>query len=100
MSNNMAGGVCDMTFWGELRKFDDPTMIGEISGIHDGTTFDHSICSPDFFEFQNNMKNITWIDGLPYCKNMFLDKMIRFNSLHFQGSHMKNLMKEFKSSEN
>jgi len=98
-THNLMGGICDMTFWGELRKMDDPTMIGEISGIHDDTTFDHNINASDFFDFKNGMKNIIWKEGLPYCKNMFLNRLIRFNSLHFQGFNTKRLMNEYKSYE-
>ena len=88
-----------MTFWGEMRKFDDPTMIGEISGVHGDTTFDHNINSADFFEFENGRKNIVWIKGYPHCENLFLNKMIRFNSIHFQGFHTKHLMEEWKDYE-
>lgn len=96
-NNGLPGGVCDMTFWGELRKIDAPTMIGEISGVFDGTTFDHNIHSKDFFDYKNGMKNIVWKDGLPYCKNLFLNEMVRFNILHFQGYHSKRLMENFKT---
>ena len=97
IKNKLPGGVCDMTFWGKLRQFDSPTMIGEISGVFDGTTFDHNIHSRDFFEYENGMKKIVWQDGLPYCKNTFLDEMIRFNILHFQGYETKKLMKEYRT---
>ncbi len=95
ISNNLAGGICDMTFWGELRTFDAPVMIGEMSSVLDGTTFDHNINSRDFFEYENGMKKIVWKDGLPYCRNTFLDEMIRFNILHFQGYETKKLMKDY-----
>tara|TARA_R110000824_G_scaffold326043_2_gene512930 strand:+ start:1174 stop:2040 length:867 start_codon:yes stop_codon:yes gene_type:complete len=97
INNNLAGGICDMTFWGELRTFDAPIMIGEMSSVLGDTTFDHNINSRDFFEYENGMKKITWIDGVPYCKNIFLDKMIRFNTLHFQGYNTKKLMKEYRT---
>jgi len=95
--NNLPGGVSDMTFWSQLRRIDDPTMVGEISGIHGDSTFDHNINAADFFEFENGMKKIVWKDALPYSKNVFLNTLVRFNSLHFQGQRAKPLMEKFKS---
>mgnify|MGYP003138432003 CR=1 FL=1 len=95
LNSGLPGGICDMTFWGELRTFDAPTMIGEISAVLDNTTFDHNINASDFFEYQDGMKKIVWLDNLPYCKNLFLNEMIKFNSLHFQGYQTKKLMKEY-----
>jgi len=96
---NLAGGVCDMTFWGELKKIDDPLMIGEISGIYEGTTFDHNINACDFFEFENGKKKISWENNQPFAYNTYLQKKVRFNSLHFQGNGGKVLMKRHTSYE-
>ena len=30
-------------------------------------------------------KKIQWIKGIPYCHNKRLNKLIKFNTLHFQG---------------
>ena len=95
----LPGGVCDMTFWGELKKIDDPLMVGEISGVRERTTFDHNINAPDFFEFENGKKKISWENGQPYVYNTYLKDKIRFNSLHFQGYDSKVLMKKHCSYE-
>ena len=95
LKNNLLGGICDMTFWGVYRGMDEPSMTGEISSVVSGSTFDHNINSADYYETEDGVKKIAWVEGMPHCKNIFLDKMIRFNSLHFQGYETKRLMKDY-----
>jgi hypothetical protein len=95
LKNGLLGGICDMTFWGVYKNMDEPSMTGEISAVVSDSTFDHNINSADCYEMEGGKKKIVWIDGVPYCKNIFLDKMIRFNTLHFQGYETKRLMKNY-----
>ncbi len=93
--NLLNGGVCDMTFWGEMRLMDNPGLVGETSAIIDLSTFDHNINASDSYEHFGGIKKFSWRDGYPYCKNLWIDKEIQFKCIHFQGAHRKNLMKEY-----
>ncbi len=95
----MPGGVCDMTFWGKFKEMDDPLMTGDMSNIVDDSTFDHNINASDFFETEDGIKKLSWENNQPYGHNTYLDKKIRFNSLHFQGMAAKILMGKHKSYE-
>jgi hypothetical protein len=93
--NLLPGGVCDMTFWGELRLMDNPGLVGETSAIINNSTFDHNINATDSYEWKNGIKNFVWKDKIPYCHNKWLNRDIKFNCVHFQGAHRKALMKNF-----
>jgi len=95
--NGRAGGVSDMNLWDIMRRdgMNNPGMVGETSSIINGSTFDHNINQSDGYEMENGMKKITWKKGIPYVKNTWLDKDIRFNCLHMQGSGAKHLMGQF-----
>ena len=95
LKNGLLGGICDMTFWGAYKNMDEPTMTGEISAVVSGSTFDHNINSADCYEMKDGIKNIEWIDNVPYSKNIVLDRMVKFNLLHFQGYETKKLMKMY-----
>ena len=95
LKNGLLGGICDMTFWGVHKDMDEPTMTAEISSVVSDSTFDHNINSADCYEMKNGLKKIIWEEGHPYCINTFLDKKIKFNSLHFQGYETKKLMKKY-----
>jgi len=93
--NILQGGVCDMTFWAELRLMDNPGLVGETSSIIDGSTFDHNINAQDSYEWEDGLKVFHWKDNIPYCKNTWLQEEVRFNCIHFQGAHRKELLKEY-----
>lgn len=93
--NNLAGGVCDMSLWGELRNMGNPGLVGETSAIINDSTFDHNINAVDAYKHENGIKKFTWKDKIPYCYNTWLERDIKFNCIHFQGGHRKELMKEF-----
>jgi hypothetical protein len=87
------GGICDMTLF---RQYYDRNSekIGSTSKIVDGSVYDSNINTSKGFEMKNGIKNITWIDRKPYGKYLETGQLIRFNSLHFQGS-AKKLIDEF-----
>tara|TARA_R110002073_G_scaffold12346_2_gene54787 strand:+ start:6427 stop:7287 length:861 start_codon:yes stop_codon:yes gene_type:complete len=93
--NFLPGGVCDMTFWAELRLMDNPGLVGETSAIIDGSTFDHNINARDSYEWKDGLKAFQWKEDVPYCRNLWLQQDIKFNCIHFQGSHRKGLLKEY-----
>jgi hypothetical protein len=47
----------------------------------------------DSFDMENSIKKITFVNNIPYGNR--LGELIRFNSLHFQGSGCKYLMKDY-----
>ena len=54
--------------------------------IIDGSTYDHNINAADQdFEFINGLKHLKFSEGKIYCKNLHLNKDIKFNSVHCQG---------------
>ena len=93
--NLLAGGVCDMTFWGEMRLMDNPGLVGETSAIINDTTFDHNINATDSYDWEGGMKKFIWKNDEPYCHNKWLQRDIKFNCVHFQGAHRKGLMQNF-----
>jgi hypothetical protein len=62
-------------------------MIGEMMHIIDGSTYDHNINESDqYFRMSGqNIKEVSFFEGLPYCHQTTTGKEIRFNTLHFQG---------------
>lgn len=70
------------------------------SNIQDGWHWQPGMQQKHFFETKRvkgfKVKRIRWINGLPYCYNKGLKKLIRFKSLHFQGP-TKNLMSSYKA---
>lgn len=89
-SCGLAGGVCDMTALELFHYLDDlgggPGRVGEMMQIIDDSTYDHNINTPDNdFDYSNGRKNVQIIDGIPYVFNIKLNKLIKFNCLHFQG---------------
>jgi hypothetical protein len=87
----LMGGVCDMTILEYFHYNTDsgggPGRIGEMMIITNDSTYDHNINTKDQdFAFKNSTKEVTIIDKIPYVFNEKLNKLIKFNSLHFQGN--------------
>lgn len=94
-ANNRAGGVCDMTLWSIYRNIGNPGDYGETSAIINDSTFDHNINGDDGYETENGIKKVYWKDNKPYCKKIWLDRLIRFNCIHFQGQPAKALIPSY-----
>jgi hypothetical protein len=82
------GGVCDMTL---LRLYSEahPGKVGETSVIIDGSTYDDNLSSSaqggnNYQKSIFGIKKIFWKNMMPYGKDAS-GKLIRFNTLHFQG---------------
>ena len=91
------GGVCDMTFFEYYGRYKDPAGVGELMHVtkEDDSTYDHCINQNDrYYEMENGIKKIQFNNGFPYCKHLKLNKMIKFNTLHFQGG-CKGLIPQF-----
>lgn len=94
----LGGGVCDMTLLEYFHYGYDvgggPGKIGEMMIIIDDATYDHNINAEDqYFEFEG-IKKVQMIDGMPYVFSKKLNKLIKFNCLHFN-SGAKSLMKNY-----
>ena len=95
---NLPGGVCDMTLFEYFARYKCSVGVGELSNIHNDTTYDHNINDSDnMYEF-DGIKKIEFIDKKPYCYSPVLDKKIQFKSIHFQGGS-KHLMDQYKTYE-
>jgi len=97
VKNNQPGGICDMTLFWLFFDSKNGENIDILSDVIDGSTYDDNINSSDNrfkneYRMKNNIKEVDWKDGKPYCYNLKLNKWIRFNTLHFQGETAKLLL--------
>jgi len=88
--NSGKGNVCDMFL---IYLFGKNYPHQTLTKVYNNTVFDDNLATStnhtrNEYEMKNNMKNIQFIDDIPYCKNIQLNKMIKFNSIHFWG-HLK-----------
>ncbi|MBW4538634.1 MAG: hypothetical protein KME43_05740 [Myxacorys chilensis ATA2-1-KO14] len=89
------GGISDMSL---LRRFYqiNGDNICSTSQILDDSVFDLKIDSASGgFEMQNSLKKIQWMNQQPFCKNLELNRLIKFNSLHFQGDSKRHIHRYF-----
>ena len=96
--HNLSGGVCDMTLFEHFHYSSDvgggPGKVGEMMSILNDSTYDHNINAEDqYFNF-NRIKQIEFVDGIPYVYSNKLNKPIKFNSIHFN-SGAKSMMQEY-----
>ena len=86
---NTPGGVCDMTallFFSQTFPKDKTVNFLDIIGQ---ATCDDNINEPrgiypNEYLFKRT-KKFQWIEDIPYCYNIRLKKLIKFNAIHFQG---------------
>lgn len=82
----LPGGVCDMTLL-QHYSYLHCGKIGEMMHIVEKGTFDHNINESDqYFRMSKQMKDVVFINGLPFCYQESTGKQIQFRTLHFQGS--------------
>jgi hypothetical protein len=93
--SGLKGGASDMTAF-ELYARPRYAAIGEVSKVIDGSIFDININTPTpGFEMSHGIKKVVFDDNVPYGRYLKTGKMIRFNSLHFQGRSAKSLMSQY-----
>jgi hypothetical protein len=90
--NNEPGGVCDMTLLDRFHYADTfgggPARVGEMTHVIEDSAFDHNINVDDGvydYDTDRGIKNIEFINGIPFCYHKNLKRNIKFNGLHFQG---------------
>ena len=91
---NLDGGVCDMTFLEHFARYKASHLVGELSILSDALYYDHIIGTDEGFEFENGRKVFSYQNGIPYAKYLKTGELVPFATIHFQGSHNKNLIKQ------
>jgi len=103
------GGICDMTLL-YLFQREHPELVGSLLAVTGRSTsrvhaFDLNInyaenYAPDEYRLctvpeapYGALKELTWLDGQPYGYNRPLDRLVRFDGLHFQAG-AKRFIKE------
>ena len=87
------GDVSDMIMF-QLYFRDHPSETKKLDLINAELAVDENISHADGYEMEGGIKKIYWQNGLPYCKNLALNKLIQFASFHFQGD-LKALMPRY-----
>lgn len=95
-----AGGISDMTFFHKFRS-ENPdrvgTLVDPIGQDEQVYTFDERLDSEaGGYELKDGLKNIFWINRVPYCKHLSTNKLVKFYTLHFQGK-LKSKIKYYLS---
>jgi len=87
------GGMFLISRYMDMTNTQEKFIIKNICKIIDDVAFDSSTNSSFCKQFDINKQNthrgiriIEWIDNQPHCYNKTLDKMVRFNTLHFAAS--------------
>ena len=99
VSNNLAGGICDMT---ALYLFNSQTaqvQYQNLLKIENDAVFDHNInesnnLTGNEFVKARGQKKIVWHNNQPYGIRTSNDREIRFHALHLQG-HAKLLLDNY-----
>lgn len=79
---------------GKYIDFDYDMNINESNSKKRTFCFDENISCSAGFKLKDGMKNITFIDNVPYCTREDTDKEVPFYILHFQGA-AKKLMEKY-----
>ncbi len=85
--------ICDMTAFHKFCNLNS-SRIGDLSIIINDSTYDNNINSPEEFEMYNDRKNIFFREKQPFCRQLSLNKEIKFNALHLQG-YAKRYVEEY-----
>jgi hypothetical protein len=81
------GNVCDMML---IYLFGKEYKHTSLTQVFNNSTFDDNLGShenlvKDEYMIKGDMKDIKFINGIPYCYNKILNKYIKFNSIHYCG---------------
>lgn len=96
----LAGGVCDMTLFEYFHYNDElgggPGRVGEMMAVIDGKTYDHNINTPDndYRMSESGIKDVYFINKVPFVTNTNLNMPVEFLSFHCQGGakqHMREI---------
>lgn len=83
------GGISDMTIMEFYQKYVSDHVL-DLAVPRDGICFDGNIGISSGFKMKDGLKEVVWINDIPYGKYGESEELIRFGALHFQGrSKMK-----------
>jgi hypothetical protein len=99
VSNNLAGGICDMTALFLFNNQADHVQYQNLLKIEDDAVFDHNINEAgnlidNEFVKARGQKKIIWHNDQPYGIRKSDNREIRFHALHLQG-HAKLLLNQY-----
>jgi len=95
------GGISDMNFLSNFANKNKETVF-EMSNVVDKETWDTRIdkCYNNEYVIKNNIKDIKYVNKIPYCFNLQLNEDVKFKSLHFQGARKQLLETHYKLAMN
>lgn len=76
-----------------------PEQVVDTFTISDGAVYDNNVNVSEGFEVANGIKHFVWKQGQPFGRHLETGKLVRFNTIHFQGG-AKMLIPYFASSKN
>lgn len=89
-----SGDISDMIlFQFYFREY--PAETKKLDLINNELAVDQNINHADGYETKKGIKKIHWQNNRPYCKNIKLDKLIRFVSFHYQGDTKGLMIKHY-----
>ena len=92
------GGACDMT---EIREFLATTDIatGSIQSLLAEGDIDANMLSSDGYAMsQAGIKQVTWVNQLPYCTRLSDGELVQMHALHFAGASKYQIPMHYKGS--
>ena len=98
LTNNLNGGVCDMTAFNEYQKEQDVNAL-DLSMITNNEIFDDNINDADGFEMKDGIKFLLFDKGYYHGTIKETGQRIKFNTLHFQGPAKKNIADYYLGSD-
>jgi len=86
--------ISDMLFLHFFLQLHPQFSSADLCEIRAGGVFDENIARDGgCFEMKDGYKNIQWIEGFPFCRNIQTGQLVRFWALHYWGVYSKGLIK-------
>jgi hypothetical protein len=92
------GGISDMSLFRRFYQL-NADLVGSTSDIIEDSVYDFKIDAAMGFSMRQGLKHIQWIDRQPYCRHLERDRLIKFNSLHFQGATKRYIHRYFTGNQ-
>ena len=92
------GGISDMSLFRQFNRL-NADLVGSASEIIEDSVYDFKVDAASGFAMHQGLKHIQWIDQQPFCRHLERDRLIKFNSLHFQGRTKKYIHRYFTGNQ-
>ncbi len=92
------GGISDMSLFRQFSRL-NADLVGSASEIIEDSVYDFKIDAAGGFAMHKGLKHIQWIDRQPFCRHLEHDRLIKFNSLHFQGRTKRYIHRYFTGNQ-